>query len=157
MKNSRTLQSANNSKDTLRFLKAIRQLIKIPSRLEIGRELLDSIICDFLEPDQKVLYHYVYGRYHANLYKENNDIEELETANDFLDDMISIAFEHKVKIRDPRMHFTRAHVKYQLAHLVWEEERKPWLLEKARHITQSTLRFHPDNSSFIWLQQQLRA
>ena len=155
MKTTDSGKNAQNPKDTLRCLKAIRQLIKVPIHRKLGRELLDRIDCDNLESTQRVLYHYLYGRYHANLYKEEKDIEDLEIANDFLDDMMAIAYEFKVKVTDPRMHFTRAHVKYQLAQLVWEEERKPWLLDKAKHITQTTLRFHPDNSSFIWLKGQL--
>lgn len=141
--------------DQLRILKAVRQLIKTKAYKKQAMEMLEGIDLDILPDEGKVLYNYIYGRYHSILYKEENDIEELEIANDFYDEMVAIAYENKVNITDPRMHFARAYVKYQLSQMIWDEERRPYLSEKARHITETTLRFNSNNSSFIWLQGQL--
>lgn len=146
------METKNNN---VRILKAVRQLLKVKGYRQQAIEMLEGIDLDMLPDEAKVLYNYIYGRYHSILYKEDNDIEDLEIANDFYDEMVAIAYEKKVNITDPRMHFARAYVKYQLSQMVWDEERRPYLLDKARHITQIALRFNPENSSFIWLQGQL--
>lgn len=143
--------------NNFRILKGIRQLIKTKTYKRQAVEMLERIEPDLLLPKGKVLFQYVWGRVHILQHKENGDIEDLDIANDFLDDMMSIAYEHKVKVTDPRMHFSRAHTKFRLAQLTWDEQEKPWLLEKARHITNTTLGFHPDNDSLIWLKAQLES
>ena len=73
----------------------------------------------------------------------------------FLDLMMSSAYENNYKVDEVRFLFTRAHTKVKLAEEVWEDERKPWLLKKANHIIEVSLRHHPLNDNFIWLQKQL--
>ena len=106
-----------------------------------------------MNPENKVLYLYINARYHYYMYKAHQDIEALEWSNDFLDDMATYAYEHKIPTELP-MVYTRAHVKFQLANLVWDEDRKPWLLQKAEHITDTSLKFNSTNSSFLWLKSQ---
>lgn len=156
MKNLQTPgSSAPDSKDQFRTLKAVRQLIKTKAYKNQAIEMLEKVEIEHLPNEGKVLINYIWGRIHILQYKETHDIQDLEIANDFLDYMIVVAYEHKVRVTDPRLHFSRAHTKFLLAHLTWNEQEKPWLLDKARHITNTTLGFYPENSSFIWLQEQL--
>lgn len=153
MKNSYQGKNSQNPKDALRILKAIHQLIKTEQYREQGRQMLDDIDSQTLTPKDKVTYLYVNGRYHYYMHKEHQDVEALEWSNDFLDDLASYAYEHKVSLELP-MIYTRAYVKFQLANLVWDEDRKPWLRQKAEHITDNSLKFNPTNSSFLWLKSQ---
>jgi len=148
-------ESKSSPKEFQNILDAIELLIKSDTYREIGNELLGKFDTKILSPKQLAHYQYLNARYHVYMYRKDKDLEDLEYANDFLDEMTSSAFNSGYIIKDVRYLFTRAHTKYELAKTVWEEERKPWLLEKARHITQTALRFNPENSSFIWLQEQL--
>ncbi len=156
MKTNHTKEnSAQNWKDTNRRLKNVRFLIKKESTRELGYELLSQIEKGCLTPKQKVESLYINARYHICCFKEDSDITHLEWANDFLDDMVAFAYDKKVHIVDLKFIFSRAHVKFQLAQLIWDNERKPWLLDKAKHITETNLRFNPENESFLWLKNQL--
>lgn len=158
MKTNHTKEnSAQNWKDTNRRLKNVRSLIKKDSTRELGYSLLSQIEKGCLTPKQKVESLYLNARYYISLFNEDNDIESLEWANDFLDDMVVFAYDKEFHIQDLKFIFSRAHVKFQLAQLIWDNERKPWLLDKAKHITETTLRFNPENENFLWLQQQLVA
>lgn len=148
-------QNCQSSKDTSRILKAIRELIKTGKYREQARQMLDDIDSSKLIPNSKLEYLYIEGRYHYYMFKQHGDIEALEWANDYLDDMASFAYEHKIRTELP-MVYTRAYVKFQLSNLVWDEDRKPWLLQKAERITETSLKYHPDNSSFLWLKDQLK-
>ncbi len=149
-------QRTQQEKETRKCLEAIESLIRSKTFRELGFEKLNELDTDTLSPEHLVHYHYLNGRYCVYLYKQNQDIEHLEWANDFFDDMVSIAYENKVRIQEIRFLFSRAHVKFQLSRLVWDEERKPWLLEKAKHITNTVLKFNPKNESFLWLKLQLQ-
>ena len=144
-------------KETERCLTAIESLIKSKTFRKLGFEKLNGLKTNTFSPEQLVHYHYLNGRYYVYLFKQDGDIEHLEWANDFFDDMVTIAYEKKVRITDIRFLFSRAHTKYQLAGLVWDEQRKPWLLQKAEHITRIVLKFNPKNDSFLWLKAQLAA
>lgn len=150
-------QQAQQVKEQQRCLLAIESLIKSETFRELGFEKLNEVDIDSLTPEQLAYYHYLNGRYYVYLFKQCQDIEHLEWANDFFDDMVSTAYKNKVRIKDVRFLFSRAYVKFQLAQLVWDEERKPWLLQKAEHITETTLKFNPENESFLWLKSQLAA
>lgn len=150
-------QATQQSKENERCLIAIEALIKSKTYRELGLQKLNELDSDSLSPEHLVYYHYLNGRYYTYLYKQEEDVEHLEWANDFFDDMVSIAYKNKVIIEDVRFLFSRAHVKFLLAGSVWDTERKPWLLQKARHITDTTLRFNPNNNSFLWLKDQLTA
>lgn len=158
MKANRTKEnSVQNWKGTNRDLKKVSTLIKKYYTREAGYKLLSQIEKGSLTPKQNVEALYLNARYYIFCFKEDNDITHLEWANDFLDDMVTLAYDKKVHINDLKFIFTRAHVKFQLANLVWEEERKQWLLEKAHHIIDTTLRFNPSNENFLWLRSQLPA
>lgn len=152
MENSK--KSNKNPKETTKLLTAIRKLIKVKDYRQQSRQMLDTIDASQLAPVNKLEYLYIEGRYHYLMHKEHGDIEALEWSNDYLDDMASFAYEHKLRPQAPML-YTRAFVKYQLANLVWDEDRKPWLLEKAERITNTHLNFDPENSSFLWLKGQL--
>ena len=150
-------QSAQNLRETSNCLNAIELLIKTNEHRELGSELLGKINYESLSAKHLAHYHYLNARYFVYKFRQENDMEHLEYANDFLDQMMSSAYENNYTVSEARFLFTRAHTKMQLAELVWEEERKPWLLSKANHIVEVSLRHHPENSSFLWLQQKLSA
>ncbi len=150
-------QSAQNSKEQFRILKAIRQLIKTKAYKSEAIIMLEAIDFEVLPKEGKVLFNYVWGRVHILQYKETENVEDLDTANNYLDDMTTTAYQLGIKISDPRMHYSRAYNKFRLAQLTWEDENKPWLLKKVKHITEVNLRFYPDNTSFLWLKSQLEA
>ncbi len=150
-------QPAQNFKETSLTLKAIESLIKVSAYRKVGHELLMKLDSNSFNPKHKVQYLYLNGRYFLYCFKQDNDLENLENSNDFFDDMFKQAHQHKVKITDPRLFYSRAFVKFQLSKLVWDQDRKPWLLEKAKKITYTALRFNPKNDSFLWLEAQLLA
>ena len=152
MENSK--KNLQKPKDNANLLSAIRKLIKVDSHRQQARQILDEIGSSKLYPKNKLEYLFIEGRYHYLMHNEHGDIEALEWANDYLDDMASFAYEHKLR-PDAPMLYTRAFVKYQLANLVWDEDRKPWLLQKAERITSTHLSNDPENSSFLWLKGQL--
>ncbi|WKD85205.1 hypothetical protein KCTC32516_00545 [Polaribacter huanghezhanensis] len=156
MKTNNKEQPAQNFKENTQSLKAIELLIKVSAYRKVGHELLMKLDSNSLSPKQKVQYLYLNGRYFLYCFKLDNDLEKLENSNDFFDDMFKQAYEHKVKITDPRLFYSRAFVKFQLSKLVWDQERKPWLLEKARTITNRALSLDNQNDSFLWLQKQLQ-
>lgn len=155
MKNPQETSSLITYKDQIQILKSIRALLKSKSSRPQAVEMLENISSGSLSKYGKVLFHYLWGMVHLLEYKKTNDIDDLETANDFFDDMVVIAFEKKVQVTDPKMHFARAYAKFRLAQMTWEDERKPWLLQKANHITATLLKFHPKDSRFLWLKSQL--
>ena len=155
MKNQKQKNPVNSfQKEITTTLLRCRKLIKSPETRQEAIQILDGLDSSKMSPENKVLYLYVNGRYHYYMHKQYGDIEALEWSNDYLDDLASYAYEHKIPLELP-MIYTRAYVKYQLANLVWDEDRKPWLLQKAKHITDHSLKFHPTNSSFLWLKSQL--
>lgn len=147
-------RNSQSPKEISQTLKTIRQMIKSDQDRQQASQVLDEIDSSTLSPKNKVQYLYINGRYHYYMYQSHEDIEALEWANDYLDDMATYAYQHKIPTELP-MVYTRAYVKFQLANLVWDEDRKPWLLHKAEHITNTSLKFHPNNSSFLWLKNQL--
>ena len=140
-------------KEITNLLSAIRKLIKVDSHRFHARQILDEIDALEFTPAHKLEYLYIEGRYHFLMHKEHGDLEALEWANDYLDEMASHAYDHKLRPEAPML-YTRAFVKFQLANLVWDEDRKPWLLEKAEHITDVYLTHNSENSSFRWLKSQ---
>ena len=157
MKNIQNQVQGNpSSKDTSRILKAIRVLIKTEKYRQQARLMLDDIDASNLIPKHKLEYLYIEGRYYYYMFKHQGEIEALEWSSDYLDDMATYAYDHKIPTELP-MVYTRACVKFLLANEVWDEERKPWLLNKARHIIETSLRFNPENESFLWLQKELSA
>lgn len=156
MKNFNTPeQKTQNYKETDLCFKAIESLIKTTTYRPIGYKVLNDLDSDTLSPDHKVTYLYLYGRYFSYTYRHTNELEDLETANDYFDDLMQYAFDNDVKVTDFKIFYSRAYTKFQLAKIVWDEERKPWLLKKARSITNRALSIDNTNDSFLWLQQQL--
>ncbi|WP_452225601.1 hypothetical protein [Lacinutrix chionoecetis] len=147
-------QSAPQFKENKRCLTAIESLIKSESYRELGFKKLKELDADILCNKHYIWDLYLNGRCHIYQYKTTQDIEDLETANDFFDDMATSAFERSVKKLELRFLFTRANTKYKLANLVWEEERKTWLLKKAEHICDVVLKHNPNNDSFSYLKTQ---
>ncbi len=150
-------QKAPNYKETDLCLTAIESLIKTTTYRSIGYKMLNDLDADDLAPDHKVTYLYLYGRYFSYTYRETKEVEDLETANDFFDDLMQYAFDHDVKVTDFKIFYSRAYTKFKLAQIVWDDERKPWLLKKAKSITKRAISIDNSNDSFLWLQQQLQA
>jgi hypothetical protein len=148
---------AQNFKEAERCLEAIESLIKAKPYRELGMQKLNELDTKSLSKKHLVFYHYLNGRYFLYKFKEENDLEYLEWANDFFDSMVAIAFKIDTKIKDIRFYYSRAYTKFRLSELTWEDERKPWLLKKATEITERALQFNPENESFQWLQKQLLA
>lgn len=156
-KTSNCKHSEEKCRETKKCLNAIEALIKVKPYRELGMEMLNELDKESLCHEHQVDYQYLNGRYFLYRFKDGNDLEDLEWANDYFDDMASQAYEKKVKIDDPRYHFSRAFAKYKLSLLVWDDQRKPWLLDKASKITENALRFNPNNNSFNWLKGQINA
>lgn len=150
----KNLHNSKEQKDTYKSLKRIEKLISNSATREQGSKLLSTLDSTTLCPKDQLNYYFLQARYYVKCYREHKDVEFLEWANDFMDDLITSAYNHNIKVRDNRYHFTRAYVKFQLARLVWDDDRKPWLMQKAKSITCKALEFHPNNSSFNWLQAQ---
>lgn len=156
MKHLKTLEHiAQQFQENERCLTTIESLIKTKIYREFGFQKLNELNVDSLNPKHLVYYHYLNGRYYVYCYKQDQDIEALEWANDFFDDMVKIAYQNKVSITNMRFLFSRANVKFQLSQLVWGDERKPWLLQKAKHICDIALTFNPKNENFLWLKSQI--
>jgi len=145
-----------NSNEIWQILTAAKELIKTKSYREEGFEKLQAIEADRLTPQQQIFYYYIKGKYYLLSYKNNtNDVESLSWANDYYSDMVSVAFENNIRIKNPKRHFVRAYTKYLLAQTLSNQEKKEKLLGKVQQIITTALRFNPDNSSFIWLQSLL--
>lgn len=147
-------KNAETPKKTTKLLSLIRKQITNYQNFQEARQMLDRIYAYKLHPKQKIEFLYLEGLYHYQMYKKHRDIEALEWANDFLDDMADYAYDRKIYLKQPLI-FTRAHVKFLLANLIWDEERKPWLLQKVEKITDGQLRGCPNHEDFTWLKAQL--
>jgi hypothetical protein len=158
MKKINTLDQKHQCyKETDLCLRAIESLIKTSTFRSVGCEMLNKLDSNQLIPDHKVVYLYLYGRYYSYTFRQTNEIENLELANDFYDEVMQYAYEQKIKIKDFKFFYSRAYTKFKLAQLVWDAERKPWLLQKAVAITNRALAIDNQNDSFLWLQEQLQA
>ena len=148
----------NNKVYTQEKLKAIlakcRKQIKSPETRQEAIHILDQLDSSTMDPENKTEFLYVNGRYNYYLHKDNGDIEALEWSLDYLQDMASYAYEHKISL-ELKMIYTRAYVLYLLGNLIWDEERKPWVYAKAKKIAQRMATKYPSNSSFNWLNSQL--
>ena len=94
MKESTKGCQTQNPKELQNSLNAIELLIKSNTYRELGNELLANINPKKLSPKQLAQYHYLNARYQIYTYREDNDLENLETANDFLDDMMATAYQN---------------------------------------------------------------
>jgi len=119
--------------------------------------LLQKVRISRLKPFHLVQYYYLNVRFHFRCFKHENALEHLELANDLLDQMDKIAYEHKVKIRKSSYHFTRAYIKFLTSKLSFDEFTSPFQLAKAKRITSRALEFEPNSSTFLWLNKQLSA
>jgi len=148
-------QNEYTQEEIATILAKCRKLIKSADTRQEAIHILDGLDSGKMNPKNKVQYLYINGRYHYYMYVAHSDIEALEWSNDYLDDMASFAYESKQPLEFPTL-YTRAYVKYTLGNLVWDESRKPWLHEKARNMTQRMVVKYPNNSSFNWLNDQLK-
>jgi len=144
-----------NPKEARRQLNAIKCLIKSETYREMGIKMLDDIDTDQIPNELKVKKNYLQSRYHLYRYKANGDIDELEWANEFLDDTFKKAYSYDLKLKDPKLFFSRAYTKFILSHHVIDDSRKAWLKHKAKKITKQSLNFNPKNPNFLWLSAQL--
>jgi hypothetical protein len=148
---------AQRSAEIVKEFMTINRLIHSSEKREQGYELLSILEKEELSPEEQVYCHYLNARYYLASYMEDYDIEQLEYAHDFLNDLVQLAFDNNVRISNPWIHYTRANVKFMLAQVVWEEERIDWLLIKARKIVGKVVRLQPQNEDFLRLQKQLAA
>ncbi len=146
-------QNLSQEKLDNKVLRKIKNLLS-NKYLEKAKQRLSALESDNLSEKNLLFYYFLQARYYVKLYRQDNDVEHLEWANDYMDDVFHKAYKYNIKIRDNRYYYTRAYVKFQLSKLVWDEDRKPWLLSKAKSITEKALRFYPNNPSFNWLQTQ---
>lgn len=148
-------ETQQNPKEARRQLQAIEGLIKSETYREMGIQLLDDINTDEIANGLKVKKYYLQSRYHLYKYKATGDIDELEWANDFLDDAFKKAYIYDLKLSDPKIYYSRAYTKFLLSDHVMDDERKEWLKRKAKKITHQALSYYPKNSSFLWLKTKL--
>lgn len=139
-------------------LEAIHRIINARTfQPELVEEKLSKINPSYLSPYCLVYYQYLNVRHHFNYFQAENIIEHLELASGLIDTMDETAFENKVKVRCDDYHFTRAYVKFVASKLSTDEYEAPFIKAKSERIVTTALRFTPQSSKFIWLQQQLVA
>lgn len=160
MKNSDILfgqQVLDANKEIYKHLRRINDLIKNPLSGELGFEKLQEVNTEDFNPGLIMYYFYIKGKYYSLLYKysDKSDVAYLELANDCFDDIVGVAKENGLIVKNIKYLFVRAHTKFLLSQGSKKEDVKTYFLAKAVHITDTTLRFHPSNSSFLWLQKQL--
>lgn len=151
-------KTTHNPNSNLSRLEAIHLLInRHPYQVADVEKALSKVKPSILTPYCLVYFKYLNVRHHFNCYKVENAIEHLELASGLLDDMDVTAYENGIKINNDEYHFTRAYVKFVLSTVSIDEYEIPYIIAKAKRITDTALSFNPNNSKFIWLQKQLVA
>ncbi|MDC7996908.1 hypothetical protein [Gilvibacter sediminis] len=158
MKNLQNLESrcSLTTKKIYQLLLKANRLIHCPIHREAGNEIISQIEAMAINPEERLFCYYLSSRYFYLSYMENEDLEFLEYAHDFLNDLVQFAFDNGIKVTN-RMHFMRARVKHILSKSVWEEERVEWLVIKANKIVTHILKKDPYNEEYLELQRQLAA
>ncbi|PQJ76496.1 hypothetical protein [Polaribacter glomeratus] len=139
-------------------LEAIHRLINGRTfQPELVEEKLFKINPSYLSPYCFVYYQYLNVRHHFNYFQSENIIEHLELASGLIDTMDVTAYKNDVKVRCDEYHFTRAYVKFIASKFSTDDYEGPYIKAKSQRIVTNALRFTPNSSKFIWLQQQLVA
>lgn len=136
-------------------LKAINEQIKASHTREFGYQLLFDITSEELSPGLAMYHAYLKGKYHGLTYKESGSLEDLERADDYFDEVISIAKDNSIRTKNPKYLFKRAYTKFLLSQILKKESTRQFFYEKASYLTDAGLRYHTQNESFIWLKSQL--
>jgi hypothetical protein len=148
-------ETQQNPKEARRQLNAIECLIKSETYREMGIQMIEDIDTDKIPNELKVKKYYLQSRYRLYKYKATGDIDELEWANDLLDDAFKKAYTYDLKLSDPKIYYSRAYTKFLLSTHIIDDKRREWLNKKAEKITKKYLSYDPNNSSFLWLKAQL--
>ena len=151
-----SVQDAN--KKIYTHLKRINDLIKNPLSRELGFEKLQEVDSETLNGGLCMYYYYVKGKYYSLLYRDaqDKDIELLLRANDCFDDLVFTARENDIQIKNVKYLFTRAQTKFALSQGVAKSELKQRFLSQAERLTTIALRTDATNSSFVWLNNQIK-
>jgi len=120
-------------------------------------EKLSKIKQEYLTPYCLVYYKYLNVRHHFNFYRTEDIIEHLELAFGLLEDMDYTARRNGIKIINDEYHFTRAYIRFVMSKISYDDYSSPLIISKAKRITEIALSFNPNNSKFLWLQNQLAA
>lgn len=152
-----TEQIAHNDKEVGQLLTALKELIKTKSLRKEGFKKLLEIDADTLSVKDQIFYYYIKGKYYVLTFKDSDDknLELLAYGNDCYTDMVSIAYDNDLPIKNAKWHFARAYCKYLIAIHHSSEEVKTKLFKKVKQISGRVLYYQPDNSSFLWLEAQL--
>ncbi|MDC9723429.1 MAG: hypothetical protein PSN34_11765 [Urechidicola sp.] len=150
--------TAQNFKENFQLLTAIKEMVKTKSLRKEGFEKLQEIYPDELTPSNQVFYYYIKGRFYVLEYKSSpiKEIETLRRGDDCYSEMVCIAYNNKISIKQMSRHFSRAYCMYLLAMEDSSIESRERLLSKVDQICQRSLNYG-SNSSFLWLQEQLSA
>lgn len=142
------------NREIRRCLEAIEAMIKSSTYREDGHRLLLDMDVDTFNDADYVHYHFVQARYYYNTFRSCVNRDFLDRANDYMDELFTVAYKLNVRVSDERYFFTRANVKFELA-IISKQETREWLLDKAKAITEKALQNNPENYSFKYLQRQL--
>lgn len=152
MTNLKKTEQKNKEKETYQLLKEIKEMIKTPVLRKKGFKMLMDIEVGRLSVTDQIFYYYIEGKYYVLTFKDSKheDLVLLEKGNDCYTDMVAVAYENNLPIKNPKRHYARAYCKYLIA-LHSSEEVKMKLFRKVKQISGRVLCHQPENGSFLWL------
>lgn len=159
MKHLKTTEQGAQQKETYQLLQEIKEMINSPLLREEGFRKLLEIDADTLTVSDQVFYYYIKGKYYVLTFKDSQDkdLELLAYGNDCYTDMVAIAYDNDIPIKNPKRHFARAYCKYLIAINQTSEEVKKKLFQKVKQISGRVLCYQPDNASFLWIESKLKS
>ncbi len=142
-----------DSNKTYKHLKHLNSLIKKPSTSKEGFLKLQKIDLEKLTVGLQLYATYLKGKYYKLCYKnsEVKNLEDLERANEYFDEVIYIARENNIKLKNPKYKFIRANTKFELSIALKNAPRAEQLRNHAIHLTQTFLKYKPNDETFNWL------
>ncbi len=136
-------------------LKEINCKIKASATREEGYLELLGIDPEKLNPGLAMYHAYLKGKYYGLCYEEDKELSYLEWANDQYDEIVTIAWKHGVKPKNPKYLFKRAYTKFLLSKVLVQKASRKYFHQKACQLTEAGLRYHASNPSFHWLKSEL--
>lgn len=149
--------SSQQDTQTFKHLKFINSLIKGKATREEGFSKLRIIDKDNLPVGLQIYYHYLTGKYHSLRFRETDRLEELESANDFFDEIIFTARDNNIFIKNKKYLFVRAHCKFEIAKALVKKSSKEHFYQHSRFLTQQALKYNPDCKNLQWLLNEINS
>lgn len=136
-------------------LKELNVQIKSPLTRQTGFDSLLTINREALTAGMAMYHTYLKGKYYSLCFKEYKDLSYLFWANDHYDDVVTIAYKHGIRPKNPKYLFKRAHTKFLLSQIVVQKASRKHYYKKACQLTDIGLQYHKANASFRWLKGEL--